>query len=345
VTDLEILLRESLAAAADAVPVSAQPLATYRRRRARGSRRPRLAIGLSIGAVAAVVVLIVVGSLALSGGGPSKPARLANGRSLTLTPSSHVSHDGLSTAARILQQRLVGLGVKGATVKVSGGALRATVPPSAVATVRTTAASAGVLQFRQVLEAAGAARTTPSHTARRSVNEAPTLSRGLLRTVDAWDCTRDHLPATNDIATDYIVACDSQQPSTTTYLLGPAAIDGSQVSGASAGLDSTGQWVVNLTFNATGSTAWQRITAKTYNVDNGKPDVGTSSCAPPAGCNAVAITLDGAVASAPYSETAGGIAGGNTQISGSFSQRQADRLADVLKYGALPTTFRVTTTS
>ena len=53
--------------------------------------------------------------------------------------------------------------------------------------------------------------------------------------------------------------------------------------------------------------------------------------------NQVAIVLDGLVVSAPSIREA--IPSGNAQITGSFSQVEAQDLANVLKYGALPLAF------
>jgi preprotein translocase subunit SecD len=53
----------------------------------------------------------------------------------------------------------------------------------------------------------------------------------------------------------------------------------------------------------------------------------------------VAIVLDGNVTSAPTITQAGGIAGGQAQITGGFTQSSATQLADILKYGSLPLRF------
>ena len=53
--------------------------------------------------------------------------------------------------------------------------------------------------------------------------------------------------------------------------------------------------------------------------------------------NQVAIVLDGLVVSAPRINEA--IPSGNAQITGSFTQVEAQDLANVLKYGALPLAF------
>jgi preprotein translocase subunit SecD len=341
--DLESELRDALDDAANRVRISPGAFAEQRRRQSSRPRR-RLTVGLSVAGIAVVTALVVVGAMVFSGGGNQSPQTLASDKSVVLTPSRHLSAAGLATSASILTRRLTALGVRGAKVRSDGNALRATVPAGSVSTLRTVAEAAGVLRFRQVREAAtpvlhGGASDAPV----TGITEAPSVTPHLLRSFAKWDCVKDANPTKGqDLASDYIIACDGS--TNQVYLLAPAAIEGGQISGASDGVDSTGQWVVNLSFTGSGAHAWQQLTAKTYNVDGGTPDVGSTTgtpCAPLTGCNAISITLDGSVTSAPYSTQRGGIPGGQTQISGSFTRRQATELADVLQYGALPTSFRV----
>ena len=171
-------------------------------------------------------------------------------------------------------------------------------------------------------------------------SQSATLTPAFEKSYANWDCTKKATrnPTKGaDIATDYIIGCALD--GSAKYLLAPAAVEGTQVTSASANLDTTTgtQWVVNLTFNDSGATAWQQVTEKAYNVNNGVPQ--TTACSPPKGCNSVAIVLDGIVQSAPYISQEGGISGGKAQISGSFTQSSANQLASILKYGALPLKF------
>ncbi|HWB68048.1 MAG TPA: protein translocase subunit SecD [Mycobacteriales bacterium] len=186
-------------------------------------------------------------------------------------------------------------------------------------------------------------------------SEATTLTAGLAAAFNNLDCSKDPNPtAGNDRANDYIIACGSGDNAGLKYLLAPASVLGTQVKSASAALDTqgTGQWLVQMSFNGSGSSAWQQVTAKAYNAapaTNGNPPA-SSTCpatvdasSPPPGCNGVAIVLDGQVPSAPYISSAGGIPGGNAQITGNFTQSTASNLADILKYGSLPLKFSVPT--
>jgi preprotein translocase subunit SecD len=82
-------------------------------------------------------------------------------------------------------------------------------------------------------------------------------------------------------------------------------------------------WYVSLTFNNEGTSAFGALTTR------------VTGLAEPT--NQVAIVLDGLVVSAPRITEA--IPSGNAQITGSFTQLEAQDLANVLKYGALPLAF------
>jgi preprotein translocase subunit SecD len=82
-------------------------------------------------------------------------------------------------------------------------------------------------------------------------------------------------------------------------------------------------WFVSLTFDGDGTKAFGALTNRV-----------TSLQSP---LNQVAIVLDGLVVSAPRINEA--IPSGNAQITGSFSQVEAQDLSNVLKYGALPLAF------
>jgi preprotein translocase subunit SecD len=160
------------------------------------------------------------------------------------------------------------------------------------------------------------------------------------RAFASWDCAKHPNPTNgNDVPSDYIIACDPPTSPGAKYLLAPAGVEGTQVKTASAGLAQNGVgWQVNLAFTGSGSSAWLNLTKTAYNA-TGSGSSGFGTCAPPKGCNAVAIVLDGVVQSAPAIQSAGGIPGGQAQITGNFNESSASSLADVLKYGSLPLKF------
>jgi preprotein translocase subunit SecD len=137
----------------------------------------------------------------------------------------------------------------------------------------------------------------------------------------AFTCGQDGPP---DVADQPLISCN--QEGTEKYLLGPTLIQGDQLTGANAGIPQNDvQWVVNLTFNSAGSTAFEKAT--------GELATRTDPM------NRFAIVLDGDSISAPSVSAA--IPGGQAQISGNFTQASASELANVLKYGALPLAFDV----
>jgi SecD/SecF fusion protein len=116
--------------------------------------------------------------------------------------------------------------------------------------------------------------------------------------------------------------------------LSPAALTGEDVSGASAGMNQYGTgWVVNVDFTGPGGESWKRITAEAACATPGDP------------ARRIAIVLDREVISSPQVETSvvcgGGIAGGSTQITGTFSATEAKDLAALVQGGALPVPVQV----
>jgi preprotein translocase subunit SecD len=148
----------------------------------------------------------------------------------------------------------------------------------------------------------------------------------------ALDCSKTPNPTQGlDDPKNYIIACEPALGAK--ELLAPAALEGSEISSADATVDpQTNEWLVQLNFNHKGSSDWFNLTKKAYETQT---DFTSGSCSPPTGCNNIAIVLDGVVQSAPASQQ-DGIAGGQTQITGNFTQKQANTLANVLKFGALP---------
>jgi preprotein translocase subunit SecD len=121
-----------------------------------------------------------------------------------------------------------------------------------------------------------------------------------------------------------LFACD--RPGTYKYLLGPAILKGTDLSDASAGIPQGGfQWQVNLKFTGEGGDKFLKATQNISARGQGQ--------------NLFAIVLDGEVISTPSVESP--IPGGQAQITGTFSEAEARDLANVLKYGALPVSFDI----
>ncbi|GGO61363.1 protein translocase subunit SecD [Nonomuraea cavernae] len=110
--------------------------------------------------------------------------------------------------------------------------------------------------------------------------------------------------------------------------LGPAAITGDGVTDAAAATDPQmgPGWFVTIDFREAG--AWQKLTGAAACEAVGDPK------------RRVAIVLDKEIISSPQVDPSvpcrGGIPGGSTQITGSFSSEEAKNLAILVKGGALP---------
>lgn len=123
-----------------------------------------------------------------------------------------------------------------------------------------------------------------------------------------------------------LVACDRSRGQATKYILGPAEIEGTQLTKASSGFDQrSNQWIVQIQFDSKGTKAFADVTRRLVKLQQPK--------------NQFAVVLDGSViSSAAPSEV---ISGGQAQISGSFTDQTAKTLANQLSFGSLPLKFNV----
>lgn len=117
------------------------------------------------------------------------------------------------------------------------------------------------------------------------------------------------------------------------YILGPSELDGTAITNAAAALGqlqgggTSTEWQVNLTFNSAGAKKFGEVTTRLYKL--------------PEPTNRFAVELDKLVITDPAPSEP--ILGGNAQITGSYTQEGALELANQLKYGALPLSFKVQT--
>lgn len=164
--------------------------------------------------------------------------------------------------------------------------------------------------------------------AQSQLGDTSGVSEAMLAKFAKLDCAKTPKPTrdTNN-ADQQILACSKDKK--IKFILDKASVLGKDVSKASAGIpqQSLGeQWQVNLSFNSTGTKGFGDVTTKAYN-----EPAGTAR-------RQVAIVLDNQVVSYPTIDQ-GPITGGSATISGQFSQQEAEDLANVLKYGALPLKF------
>ncbi|MFT4260129.1 protein translocase subunit SecD [Microbacterium sp.] len=258
------------------------------------------------------------------------------------------SQEQLDQAAAIIRQRVDASGVAEADITTEGGKnIVVQIPGRADEETLNRIKSSAQLEFRAVLATTAAAtaftgedgNTTPYPTPDASMNATPTatptdasdlswITDKLQAEFLSYDCANPSTGAAQAPKDEPIVACDPT--GTAKYLLGPAELDGTAITDATAGRDQTsGAWVVNLTMNADGAEAFGKVSIRLYQnkLDGLSPR------------DQFAFVLDGSVISAPQMN--GQILDGRPSISGSFNQESATTLADQLKFGALPLSFDV----
>jgi preprotein translocase subunit SecD len=233
------------------------------------------------------------------------------------------------------------------TTEVSGGAAATPSPTasssasnkatsSSSATPSATATSQGrAVTDNLKADATPSATASSSSTASSSASPSATSSSSsgtskLEAQYAALDCTKKAVRATagkGAKATESTVACGkNSQGQWQKYILGPAAVDGTDVKKAQAvfNTQTAAGWTVTMEFTGKGTKKFADITGKL--AQNQSPQ------------NQFAIVLDGEVVSDPYVKQA--LTGGSAEISGSFGQDEAQSLANMLSYGALPLTFK-----
>lgn len=181
--------------------------------------------------------------------------------------------------------------------------------------------------------AAASASPSASSTSAAGTTEHPQAAENSAEfqsQVASLNCTNpeSYSGGTPDDPALWLGTCD--QTGTVKYTLEPAFIKGTNVTGANAVLPQGGVgWVVSLEFDGEGAKALGDASTKL----SALPDCGQGASP----CNAFAIVLDGVVTSAPrFNEP---ILGGQAQIEGNFTAQEANDLANILKYGALPVTL------
>ncbi|MGW0185225.1 protein translocase subunit SecD [Streptomyces sp. NPDC003362] len=212
------------------------------------------------------------------------------------------------------------------SASASAGASESATAPSASATTQGRAVTDAL---KASPSPSGSASGSPSADASPSASAATGKDGDAQAKYAALDCSTEK--ARNEAGDgfkpeDTTVGCGEINGVWYKYLLGPAAVDGTEVKKAQAVYDtqSGAGWKVQMDFTDSGRKKFADITGKL--AQNADPQ------------NQFGIVLDGEVVSSPFVSQA--ITGGNAEISGNFQQQEAQGLANMLSYGALPLTFK-----
>lgn len=150
-----------------------------------------------------------------------------------------------------------------------------------------------VIEFRQVLSVESAKNTNITFDGHN---------------YGALSCNNLPKPSTSNVD---LIACDSAQEML--YFLGPVELDGNTIQSASVTGDQS-SYFVEISFDSTGKELFKQITSRITVQESPK--------------NQLAVTSGTVVITAPSINEA--IPSGTAQISGNFSHREAQQLADAI---------------
>jgi preprotein translocase subunit SecD len=272
----------------------------------------------------AAVAIISLGAVLAAGYAPVLGLDLRGGISVVYRPAHPVSNSILNQAVDIIRNRVDAFGVSEPNISTQGGDIVVQLPgikdrARALALIGETAQ----LLFRPVQCTAPAYTPTKGSTPPTTLPECssttttPTTSSGQTENVPPEDTSLSSVPSTSPLTdkADERVLLPVKGGGGTRLMLGPAELTGASLHSATAAVTTTGQWQVNFTLTSAGSPKFNALGAKNLH-------------------SQVAIDLDGVVQSSPYMQSSS--FGGKGQITGNFTQTQAQNLALVLSYGALP---------
>ena len=304
------------------------------------SRRPLLFSLIGIVLLAAGLF----GGNLYAGNTPSLGLDLQGGASVTMTPKGTYDADALTVAVDIIRQRVDSIGVSEPEIIRQGDTVVVNLPgvkdqQQALELVGRT----GAVEMRPVIRMAdnpNNTTTTVAGSTTTTIAGADKTSTTLAQPAGGLGSAR-HIAAdsttTTTVPTDPVTGLAEGQTvlpgrkDGLIYLVGPAEATGEVFSNDSAAEVSNGAWVVvaQLKSGAAGEDQWNALAGKCY--------AGGAECP----TKQIAIILDGEVISAPVVQAPS--FDNSVQISGSFTEKEANELARVLQFGAVPVQFDIPT--
>ncbi len=303
-----------------------------------------------------LVVVAAVGGTLASGEEPVLGLDLQGGISIVYQAVGKVKPGALDVTRDIIDERVNSLGVAEPEISRQGRTISVDLPgvknrDQAARIVGQT----GELRFRSVLADVGPLNAA----SRMTTTTTTTAPAGTGPTTTAPPSTTTTAPASGDAAKVAVASCDASAvftlltdgtrvPATTRaddtreacvvlpernsnnrLYLGPTELTGNVVGNAKAEFQPGSGWAVSINFTGEGSAQWDAMAGKYFQ-------------------QRVAIVLDGVVQSAPTIQPNNASFesfGGTAVVSGDFEQDEAEELAKVVNYGALPVELEKLTTS
>lgn len=286
----------------------------------------------------------------VAGNQPALGLDLQGGASVTLTPKGTFTSEAIGVAVDVIRQRVDSIGVSEPEIIRQGSTVVVNLPgvkdqQRALDLVGRT----GEVQLRPVIQmgqaqttttvAGGTSTTAPgAQQTATTVAGAKTTETTLAEPTGGVGSARHPMVAT----TTTVATTATTAPASTAnagqevlpamkgdllYLVGPVAANGEVFEKEAKAEINNGGWavVVTLRGGADGEDVWNALAKKCFD--------GISECP----TKQIAIVLDGKVISAPVVQTP--TFNGNVQISGNFTQKEANDLAKILQFGAVPVQF------
>ncbi len=276
----------------------------------------RLIVVVAVIVIAAVVAFPIKGKMRLG-------LDLSGGVHIVLqakgTPENPLTPDSLERLLVVLRSRIDQYGIVEPIIQREGddriaiGLPGVDDPEAAIDLIGRTA----VLQFRQVL---GESPRIPLEPVRSNYDSDEQFKAAQERWQRAKDEVDFYIGQMKDAVKDNPGMTVANSENGSAYLLGKQYVGGGDLTRAETTFDQFGKAAVSLTFNPEGAKLFDDATAANINKQ-------------------IAIVLDGTVISAPVVQQR--ISGGEAQITGSFTTEEANRLAIMLRAGALPVSVEI----
>jgi preprotein translocase subunit SecD len=292
-----------------------------------------------------LLVVLALGATVASQNEPVLGLDLQGGISVVLAPIGEVKGGSVDVAVDIIRNRVDGLGVAEPEISRQGDNIVVDLPGVKDRDkARRVVGKTAELRFRPVIAELPAANDTSASTTTTTIAGAaegsPTTTSSTVPVDDAAakaavaSCDPNQVAAlltagtpvpSTSRADDKRGACvvlpvRKQEGGAGRLLLGPTALTGRGVDSAKSRFSQGQGYAVTVAFNDAGAKKFDELAAVSF------PQ------SPPQ--NQVAIVLDGEVQSAPAFRTSS--FSGDVEITGSFSPSEAEDLATIVNYGALP---------